>query len=109
MTSEPSIPDERPPQDSAEPGAPERAAARRRLEAAGWKLIVIAAGSALIPVAGAAFALFAMTAALSIRRRAAALPPDSPARARATLAALLALAAGVWQAVLVAMWWGHGV
>lgn len=109
MTNDPSIPDERPPGDSDGPGAPERAAARRRLESAGWKLIVIAAGSALIPVAGAVFAVFAGVAALSIRRRAAALPADSPASGRATVAALLALAAGVWQAVLVAMWWGHGV
>lgn len=87
---------------------PERAAARRRLEKAGWKLIVIAGASAVIPLAGAAFALFALLAGLSLRRRARAIP-DSPAGGRATAAVLVALVACAWQAVLVATWWGGGV
>lgn len=86
----------------------ERAAARRRLEKAGWKLIVIAGASAVIPLAGAAFALFALLAGLSLRRRARAIP-DSPAGGRATAAVLVALVACAWQAVLVATWWGGGV
>lgn len=104
------MPDEPPADDPArdpDRPSPEEQAAARRLGSAGWKLCVIAGGSALIPLLGAPFALFALLAAVSTRRRARALEVEHAAR-HATWALLLALASCAWQASLIAMWWGRG-
>lgn len=99
---------ERPPEDSSidhDAPLPEEAAARRRLEKSGAKLIAIALLSAFIPLAGALFAAFAVVAGISTRRRAAALELSG---GRATLAIAIALLSLAWQGVLAWTWLGPG-
>lgn len=98
-------PEDSPPDHDAPPPSPEEAAARRRLEKAGAKLIAIALFSAFVPLAGAAFAGFALVAGRAVRRRAAAFELPT---GRTTAAMAIALASLAWQGVLAWRWLGPG-